>query len=126
MNSVLIKKILISLILVMFLATVVFAAKSFADDAFDIETYKTKSEKAGEAENMARTAVGSVMSITKIVTLGIAIIMLAILGMKYMMASAGDRAEIKKHAVVYVVGAVIMFGASAILQIIEKFADNLS
>ena len=38
---------------------------------------------------------------------------------KYMMASAGDRADIKKYAFNYIVGAVILFAASGILTMIR-------
>ena len=32
--------------------------------------------------------------------------------------------QMKKHAVVYIVGAVVLFAATGILQIIKNFADN--
>ena len=44
--------------------------------------------------------------------------MLIVLAMKYMMSAPGERADIKKHAVVYVVGAVV--------GIIQKFSDNIN
>ena len=75
----------------------------------------------GKAENI----VGAIISVTRIVATGIAIIMLAAVAMKYMMAAPGDRADIKKHAVVYIVGAVVLFGASGILTIIQEFANNI-
>ena len=51
--------------------------------------------------------------------------MLAILGMKYMSAAPSEKADIKKHAVVYIVGAVIMFACTGILGIIQQFAAGL-
>ena len=48
--------------------------------------------------------------------------MLIVLAIKYISAAPNDKAEIKKHAVVYVVGAVILFGATVILEIIKNFA----
>ena len=50
--------------------------------------------------------------------------MLIVLAIKYISAAPGDKAEIKKHAVVYVVGAVILFAATGILQIIRTFATQ--
>ena len=41
-----------------------------------------------------------------------------------MYSAPGDRAEIKKHAVVYIVGAVVLFASSGILGIIKDFADK--
>ena len=40
-------------------------------------------------------------------------------------AAPGDKAEIKKHAVVYVVGAIVLFAASGILEIIKGFASQI-
>lgn len=51
--------------------------------------------------------------------------MLVVVAMKYMTAAPGDRADIKKHAVVYVVGAIIMFSVTGILGIVEKFAGSI-
>ena len=68
---------------------------------------------------------GSVITIARIVCAGVAIIMLTVLAMKYMLSAPGDRVIIKKHAVVYVVGAVIMFACTGILGIIQNFAGNI-
>ena len=63
---------------------------------------------------------------TRLVGVGVAVIMLIVLAMKYMVAAPGDKADIKKHAIVYVVGAVVLFAATSILEIIAKFAGNFS
>ena len=43
-----------------------------------------------------------------------------------MIASSSDRADIKKHAIIYVTGAILLFGASGIVQIIKEFSKNLN
>ena len=68
----------------------------------------------------------SVITITQVIGVGVAVIMLIVLGMKYMTASVGERAEIKKHLVIYVVGAVVLFAASGILEIIKRFSDMVN
>ena len=40
------------------------------------------------------------------------------------MASAGDRADIKKYAVNYIIGAIILFGTTGILGIVQNFVKN--
>lgn len=74
--------------------------------------------------NSVKSIAGSVITITKVICAGVAVAMLTILGIKYMSAAPGEKADIKKHAVPYVVGAVIMFGCTGILSIIEKFASG--
>ena len=68
--------------------------------------------------NPVRDAAGAILSVVRIVGTGVAIIILAVVGMKYMIAAPGDRADFKKAAIQYVIGAVIVFGASNILTIL--------
>ena len=79
---------------------------------------------SSSATKSAQNVVGAALQVARIVAVGIALIMLAVLAMKYMSSAPGDKAEIKKYAVVYVVGAVVLFAASAILGIIKDFAEK--
>ena len=62
-----------------------------------------------------------IIGIVQVVAVGMAAIMLVFLAIKYMTSSVNEKAEIKKHAVVYVVGAIIAFAASGILEIFKDF-----
>lgn len=75
------------------------------------------------AENRVKTFGERILGIVQVVAIGIAIIMLVVLAIKYIVSSPGDKAEIKKHAVVYIVGAIFMFAASGILGIIKEFTS---
>lgn len=90
----------------------------------DLNTIQNIGDNSG-ASNAVRNTMGGLLRILQVIAIGVAVIMLVILGMKYMVASAGEKAEIKKHAVVYVVGAVVMFGAAGILEIINLFASRI-
>ena len=68
---------------------------------------------------------GSVITIARVICAAVAVAMLAILGMKYMTAAPSEKADIKKHAIVYVVGAVVMFACTGILGIIQNFAASI-
>lgn len=73
----------------------------------------------------AKKVMNAIITIARVIATGVAVIMLIVLAMKYMIAAPGDRADIKKHAVVYVVGAVVLFATSGILTIIQKFASTI-
>ena len=77
---------------------------------------------AGGAQTAANNIVGAVITMVQIVAFAAAVIMLMFLGIKYITASPDGKAEIKKSATQYVVGAVILFAASGILQIVKNFA----
>lgn len=64
--------------------------------------------------------------ITILTTFGIvvSVIVLVVLGIKYMMGSAEEKAEYKKTLMPYVIGAGLVFAASSIAQIIYSFMSN--
>ena len=53
------------------------------------------------------------------------VIVLVIIGIKYMMGSAEEKAEYKKTLMPYVIGAALVFAASAIAGIIFGFTSNI-
>lgn len=73
---------------------------------------------------LANNSANLVVSIMRIVGITIAVLMLLVLAIKYMTSAAGERADIKKHAIVYVVGAVLLFGAVGILGMINDLTTN--
>ena len=66
----------------------------------------------------------SILQVVRIVGSGLAVAILLVLGIKYTIASASDRADIKKSATAYVIGAIIMFGASGLLGIIQEIIEK--
>ena len=65
--------------------------------------------------------------ITIVSTIGsiASVIVLVVLGLKYMMGSAEEKAEYKKTLMPYVIGAALVFAASAISGIIFGFTQGL-
>ena len=64
--------------------------------------------------------VSKVLGIVQFIGYGVAIITLTIVGIKYIVGSPADKAEYKKSLVPYVVGAVILFAASAIVTVFHS------
>lgn len=92
-----------------------------------IGTVDTASESSeSEANTKISSMIVTIITIVRVVGVCIAIVMLLTLAMKYMTAAAGEKADIKKSAVQYVVGAVVLFAAVGILGIIGDFASNIS
>ena len=50
--------------------------------------------------------------------------MLVVVACKYIIASAGDKADIKKYAFNYIVGAIILFASATIVTIVRTFVLN--
>lgn len=68
--------------------------------------------------------ISAVLGIVRTAGAAVAVLILMTIAAKYIMASAGDRADIKKYAVNYIIGAIILFGTSGILGLVKDFVDN--
>ena len=89
--------------------------------SFAAESLTSNIDPNRNATGAFETPLETIIAVIQVIAIGVATIMLVFLGIKYMTSSVSEKAEIKKHAVVYVVGAVIAFGASGILQIFKDF-----
>lgn len=69
---------------------------------------------------------GSVIGILQTVGIVLSVIVLIVIGLKYMMGSAEEKAEYKKTLMPYVVGAALIFAASALAQVVYKFFTEIS
>lgn len=69
--------------------------------------------------------INTVIGFIQITGTGISVIMVTVLGIKYMLASPGDKADVKKQIAPLLIGAVILFASANIIQIIANFASTL-
>ena len=77
------------------------------------------------AEEPVKKAIGAAIRIVQIVGVGVAIIMLVVLGIKYITSAPNEKADIKKSLMYYVVGALLVFAASGVLEIVRKFVTDV-
>ena len=64
-------------------------------------------------------------TIFQIVGTGLAVIGLILLGIKYVYSAPNERADVKKYAIIYVIGAVLFFGAIGIVELLKGFGLEL-
>lgn len=93
----------------------------FADDLLDPSKVTASNTDTAAKVN---TLMGQILGIVQVIAIGVAVIMLIVLAIKYISAAPSEKADIKKGMITYVVGAVLLFGATAILQFIKTFAGN--
>ena len=105
--------------------TMVNKAKDDTVEFGKISSDNTIKKDAVDTTGTARVAqriLQAILTIAQVIGVGVAVIMLIVLAIKYISAAPSDKAEIKKHIVVYVVGAVVLLAACGILEIIKRFA----
>lgn len=84
------------------------------------------SGKIDSASQTKVTNIGNqIIGILTTVGVVIAVIVLLILGIKYMMGSASEKAEYKKTMIPYLVGAILIFGASAITKVVVSIGQGI-
>ncbi len=66
-----------------------------------------------------------VIGIVQLICYAAAVILIVILGVKFMTASPDGKAEIKKSAIIYVVGAVLVFAAGALLNLLKNVGTDV-
>ena len=81
--------------------------------------------EVGNTSDKVGDIVNSIVVVVQVVGTGIAFIIILVLAMKYMTAAPGDKADIKKSAFIYLIGAIVVFGVPTILRIIMSFAGNI-
>ena len=121
--------ILLAVMIVASICTVVNATGDENEFSFSSVGTNTVTDKAKDTSGAAASInriVGAVLTIVQGVGCGVAVIMLIVLAIKYISAAPGDKADIKIHAFVLVVGAVVLFAARGILGIVKKFAGNIN
>ena len=67
---------------------------------------------------------GKIIGAIQIIGIIIAIVVLLVLGIKYMVGSAEEKAEYKKTMMPYVVGALLIFAASTIVNLLYSVINS--
>ena len=72
------------------------------------------------------TGIGNqIIGIITTVGVVVAVVILLVLGIKYMMGSAEEKAEYKKTMIPYIIGAVLIFAASNVAGMIYDWASTI-
>lgn len=114
--------ILIIILTLLMLNSVVVNAAGFKD--IDTDFVLDGAEDKSSAGDSIQKVIQALLTVFQVAATGIAVIMIIVLAMKYMAAAPGEKADIKKSAIAYVVGAMILFAASGILGIIRSFSEK--
>ena len=80
---------------------------------------------AGSAESGIMNVSNIVLGIVQVIGVAVAVIMLVVLAIKYISAAPSEKGDIKKSAFVYVIGALLLFGGVAVLNIIQRAGEEL-
>ena len=99
---------------------------SISISSFALEPSNIIGNTSAQGTNEITNVGNSIVGILQVVGIVLSVIILIVLGIKYMMGSAEEKAEYKKTMMPYVIGAALIFAASALAQVIYQFFTGIS
>ena len=116
------KAIKIISILAIVLVSIMFATTCFAGE---IDITKIDGKDGSVDSNKMQSIGNKIATIVRNVGMVAAVVILMVVGIKYMLGSAEEKAEYKKVMMPYIIGALILFGASGIAQTVITVSGSL-
>ena len=110
------KYINISIILIIIITLLIIPNLSLADD-LGLGSLEQYGQVVGES-NRFDNILNSVIQIIQTVGSILSVIVLIVVGIRYMLYSAAEKAEYKKTAIAYIIGCAMIFSISNLLSII--------
>ncbi len=113
-----ISTLLLAIMLVASIATTVLAGVNLNTTLDNVE----KQNLNGNADQQITRVGGNIVNIIQVIGIVVAVIVLLVIGIKYMMGSASEKAEYKKTMIPYLVGAVLVFAGTSLVKVIYSLA----
>lgn len=115
-------KIIVALCIIFTILSLCVASYASNADAFDPRKLSATYGDTDGIKNLGNSIIGVVRTVGVVV----AVVILLVLGIKYMMGSAEEKADYKKSMIPYIVGAVLIFASTTIVGIVYDMTNALN
>ena len=78
-------------------------------------------DESDKIKDVANTVIG----LLQIAGTGIALIVVTMLGIKYILASPSEKADVKKQIAPILIGCILLFGAVNLMSAVYEFSQNV-
>lgn len=116
----------LKIVAILFIAIVLISVATTMVKASDGGFVEVQPQNPGAAGTKISNIAGQILYIVRMIGMAVAVVMLTVLGIKYVAASPNEKADYKKGMTIYVIGAVLLFGASMLLGVIQNFVTKVS
>lgn len=118
---------IMSTILLAIMLVVTLASTALAANGVDVGNIITGIENGSTVSDTSNiTTVGAnIVNIIQVVGIVIAVVVLLVIGIKYLIGSAEEKAEYKKTMIPYVVGAILVFAGTSLVKVIYQLANEV-
>ncbi len=121
------KVIIFSFMIVLLLSTFIIPLRTYAT-LIDPSDYEPNGVKYGLEQNdvtAVTNKVNPMIGTIKTVGVVVAVMTIAVLGIKYMMGSAAEKSEYKKTMIPYLIGAVLIVAITQLLAVVAKLITGV-
>lgn len=127
------KKIIIRMLIAIFLINLIFcniniSKSSDLSDVFSGGDSFIMAGKDGEAtldKQSLRDTSSTIYNILLVIGICVAVIVISILGIKFMLGSIEEKAQIKEAMIPFIIGCVVVFGAFGIWKIVTQIGSMI-
>ena len=105
-----------------FAMVVTLSATVLAGDPFNKINPNTTTNATNTTYGIGNSILGIIQTVGILLSVGC----LMVLGIKYMMGSAEEKAEYKKTFIPYIIGAILLFAASALAKVVYDWAQGFT
>lgn len=117
------KTLVIILTIIMFCSLILYT-RSYALEGIEEAMEGVASADPGQATKVT-DILNTVIGLFQIAGTGIALIVITMLGIKYMMAAPSEKADVKKQIMPIIIGCILVFGGLNIMVAVYDFANNV-
>lgn len=99
----------------------------YADDGINsiISSMNGTSNAVSAGSHKTAKVINNIIGLLQVVGSGISLIVITLLGIKYILSSPAEKADIKKMAIPIIIGCVLLFGAVNLMAAVQEFSDVL-
>lgn len=122
---------IIPILFIMLALSIVFNINNvYADDITDPTTVinsmsGAKASNMASADNSIGNIINTVIGLLQVAGTGISVIVVSVLGIKYLLASPSEKADTKKAILPIVIGCVLLFGAVNLMAAVSDMAEQV-
>lgn len=120
------KKICILLVILIIFSSLIYVSNCYAADSIVTKLNMSNITKVDQSANAngLLASINGVIGLLQLVGSGIAIIVVTILGIKYILASPSDKADVKKSIMPILIGCILLFGGVNIVAMIANISEQ--
>ena len=116
---------IMSIVLIAIMLVASISSVALADTVTDVLNDMTNKNTSTNTTDGLTSLGGNIAAIVQVVGIVIAVIVILVIGIKYLVASPEGKAEYKKTMIPYLVGAVLIFAGTTIVNVVYQAVTGL-